>query len=314
MYLQGLDEHSQFMDSVATSQRCHGGPLLSCTWRLPDGRRLGYADLGAAHGFPLVYLHNHASSRLEALFFHEQACAAGFRLIAVDRPGLGLSDFLPYRHPSVFADDVLCLADHLGLSDFGLLCWGGGSPFALALSWRHPERVSFMLGVAAVAPPGPGSLGQSVLRGASVRMMRLLVRLRYHMLANGGGAGRYLERMQEQLCHADRKMLQNPGVMELLQRDLRESMRQGPRGMSHDSAAGMDPWDFALEDVRVPVQLWQGTADTLVSAVHGERLARQLNECVLHRVRHRGHFLFLHEGAEIFARARSVMAGVRRSG
>ncbi len=308
MYFQGLSEDVRYNASISASPRRDGQPLVAGVWQMPDGHRIGYSDLGAPHGYPLIYLPNHASSRLEGLFFHEQAQQAGFRLISIDRPGLGLSDFLSYRDPAVLAGPIAALADHLQLRDFGVMAWGGGGPFALALSWRYPERVRFMLGLASLAPPGADSPTQMLLRGASVQMTRLLVRLRYHVLRHGAGTSRYMERMKEQLCHADRKLFEDPAVVDLLRRDLRESMRQGPRGMAYDSSAGLIAWNFPPEEVRVPVELWQGSADTLVPDIHGERLCRRLRHCALHRMRHRGHFFAVREGAEIFRRARSCLS------
>lgn len=56
--------------------------------QLADGRDLAWSEYGHRHGYPLVYPHREAGSRSEAKLLHESAFAAGFRLIAVDRPGI----------------------------------------------------------------------------------------------------------------------------------------------------------------------------------------------------------------------------------
>ncbi len=65
--------------------------------RLPDGRRLGYAEFGDPAGRPILYFHGFPSSRLEAGLAHGAALRTGVRIVAPDRPGSGLSDFLPGR-------------------------------------------------------------------------------------------------------------------------------------------------------------------------------------------------------------------------
>ena len=87
------------------------------TCRLPDGRKLGYAEGGEPKGVPVFYFHGFPGSRLEATLFP----AAGVRLIGVDRPGYGLSTARPWRKLADWPADIAELADHLGLKRFGVV-------------------------------------------------------------------------------------------------------------------------------------------------------------------------------------------------
>jgi pimeloyl-ACP methyl ester carboxylesterase len=80
---------------------------------LPGGRGLCYAEFGASNGIPVVYCHGFPGSRLEAAFADRIASTLGARLIAVDRPGMGMSDYRAERTILGWADDVLFLVDHL---------------------------------------------------------------------------------------------------------------------------------------------------------------------------------------------------------
>ena len=94
---------------------------------LPDGRRLAYAEFGTPDGRPVLYFHGAPSSRLEPLLVGDDAWRAhGLRVIAPDRPGVGLSDFLPKRGFSQWPNDVVALADALGLERFGVIGMSGG--------------------------------------------------------------------------------------------------------------------------------------------------------------------------------------------
>jgi pimeloyl-ACP methyl ester carboxylesterase len=75
------------------------------TIRLRDGRRLGYAEWGDPGGRPLLYFHGWPGARVEGSLADEAAKARGVRLIAVDRPGMGLSDFQPRRTLVAWPDD-----------------------------------------------------------------------------------------------------------------------------------------------------------------------------------------------------------------
>lgn len=72
---------------------------LNQQFLLADGRRLGYDERGPSTGKPLFYFHGSPSSRLEStLYVSENSLhSLNIRLIVMDRPGLGLSDFQPNR-------------------------------------------------------------------------------------------------------------------------------------------------------------------------------------------------------------------------
>src|SRR5690349_20394532 len=61
------------------------------TLTLADGRQVGYALYGAATGQPLFFAHGWPGSRLRAAVYHGVALRLHIRLIALDRPGIGLS-------------------------------------------------------------------------------------------------------------------------------------------------------------------------------------------------------------------------------
>ena len=122
------------------------------TLRLRGGRRLGFAQYGRPDGEPLFYFHGHPGSRLEAQFADAAAAEAGFRVIALDRPGYGVSDFQPRRALRDWPDDVAEAADLLGLSRFSVAGASGGGPYALACAWRMPGRVIRAAVISGVCP------------------------------------------------------------------------------------------------------------------------------------------------------------------
>jgi len=65
---------------------------------LIDGSVIGYAEAGDPAGFPLLYLHGSPSSRLEVELpgIGEAAQDLRIRVIAPDRPGMGLTAFFRY--------------------------------------------------------------------------------------------------------------------------------------------------------------------------------------------------------------------------
>ena len=99
--------------------------------KFSDGRLLGYDEYGNPDGQPLFFLHGSPGSRLDWLFLDPDSAAAELnaRVIAVDRPGRGLSDFQNGREIVDWPDDVSELADALQLDQFALLAISGGGPY-----------------------------------------------------------------------------------------------------------------------------------------------------------------------------------------
>lgn len=88
---------------------------------LPDGRKLGYSQYGLSTGKPIFYCHGLPGSRIEAGHLHEAALETGARIIATDRPGMGLSTFLPGRTLLDHPKDLEHLASHLKINEYGVM-------------------------------------------------------------------------------------------------------------------------------------------------------------------------------------------------
>ncbi|MEM8931047.1 MAG: alpha/beta hydrolase, partial [Acidobacteriota bacterium] len=119
---------------------------------LPDGRRLGYVELGDADGLPLIFFHGTPGSR--KMFDADELMARipGLRLILPERPGYGLSDPQPDRTLLDWPQDVAALADQLGLDRFAVGGISGGGPHALACAHRQSDRLTHTIVLASPAP------------------------------------------------------------------------------------------------------------------------------------------------------------------
>ena len=269
---------------------------------LAAGGQLAWSEFGRRHGYPVLYFHSQGGSRLEGQLLHEAAVAAGFRLIAVDRPGIGLSSFRPLTGHSQFNTDLIALIDHLDLETVALLSWAGGGPFALAFAQQYPSRVSSvnMMSPFPVMPDSESALSRILLAG-----LRGAIYLRHSLLSRR--VEHYMDRARERLCYSDRKQFDNPGVRRILRQDALEASRQGGRGVAFDSAMSFRKWDFDPAGVVAPVHLWQGGADTLSVPCSALRLHAVLSGAVLHTVARQGHLFFTTSADDIFRACRQAL-------
>jgi pimeloyl-ACP methyl ester carboxylesterase len=67
------------------------GRVREVTIDLVDGRVLGYREYGEVTGMPVVYFHGMPGSRLDPVALDEEYRRLGVRVVAIERPGYGLS-------------------------------------------------------------------------------------------------------------------------------------------------------------------------------------------------------------------------------
>jgi len=101
---------------------------------------LSYLDQGT--GEVIVLLAGIGHSAKHWLNFVPSLAAEGFRVVAPDNPGIGLSSPLPWGASiDDMADEVIKLLDQLGVEKFTVVGLSLGGMIAIALASKNPERV-----------------------------------------------------------------------------------------------------------------------------------------------------------------------------
>ncbi|MCW1922238.1 alpha/beta hydrolase [Luteolibacter arcticus] len=266
--------------------------------RLPDGRALGYADYGDPAGEPVFFFHGWPSSRYQGKLLHELAAERGLRLIAPDRPGVGLSDPLPGRGFASWPGDVAGLADALGIGRFKLYGISGGGPYTLATAAALPDRV-IAAAVLCGAPPFGGAEDRAGMHWAYRGMARLrklrnvampvVVSTSRWMIARGAERAP-MTWMLRSIPPSDREAILDAGCWESVTRSYLEGVRKGPAHTLADGELYLEPWDFSPEDIRVPVAFWHGLADKNLPCEVAKRLAARVPGAEGHWEEGEGHY------------------------
>ena len=68
--------------------------------------------------------------------------AAKVRLITIDRPGIGRSDIKVARSLADWPNDVVNLANSLGIDRFAVVGWSGGGPYAASCAALISPRLT----------------------------------------------------------------------------------------------------------------------------------------------------------------------------
>jgi pimeloyl-ACP methyl ester carboxylesterase len=275
------------------------------TVRLGDGRRLEYAEWGDGGGGPLLYFHGWPGARVEGRLADEAAKATGVRLIALDRPGMGLSDFQPRRALVDWPDDVGQLADALGLERFAVLGISGGGPYAAACAWKLSDRLTRAGIVSGLAPLNvPGVIAGMGRRNRLTFQLvgRVAVLRRTLMARMAQSVARRPDRVLERGVAAavDKKYLDRAEVRKILVESLSEAFRSGSAGPAWEMGLFARSWGFPLEEIRTPVDVWHGEDDANAPVAMGRYLAATIPECRARFYPGEGHLHFIDRLPEIF--------------
>ena len=256
------------------------------TLRLEDGRLLGYAVYGDPEGWPIFYFHGFPGSRLEAQLADRVAARMGIRLIALDRPGFGLSDFKPRRTIFEWPDDVVKIADALRINRFATIGVSGGGPYAAACALKIPQRLTAVAIVCGLGPlDTPNGTDRMVRTNHLIFFLgrRLpwlakisLWRIAYQVRRNPEGT---LRRMIVALPDPDKAILARSEVKTAMKDNVVEAFRGGSRGAAYELLLYTRPWGFLLEDIATRVNLWHGEQDVSVPPTMGQYQARTIPNC-----------------------------------
>jgi len=279
----------------------------TAVFEVADGRKLAWTEFGVREGAPVVAFHGSPGSSYDFASVSEPAVDAGVRLIAVDRPGYGLSTFDPARSYQSFASDVRELVDHLGLDRFAVIGHSSGGPNAAGCARFLGDRLSACAIVSGPAPPEAGITKREVMLQNRIAQ-RLQVMAPRLMSALWGMGLRQAQRRPDKALEYMRRTLPAGDVAVLERPDIAAGLRVAfarPVSRTAGHAAVQDihlerkPWGYRLRDIATSVHVWHGDADRNVVVENGRYQAKEIPGSTLPEVAHAGHWLIYGRFAEI---------------
>jgi pimeloyl-ACP methyl ester carboxylesterase len=264
---------------------------------LPDGRHIDVRVYEPADGVPLVFHHGTPAAGLPNRAMVRSAQERGLRVVSFSRPGYGNSDRLPGRSVADVAADTAVVLAELGADRCLVAGWSGGGPHALACAARLGPAAAVLV-IAGVAPYD--AVGLDWLAGMGQDNID-----EFGLAVEGEDALRpYLTAAREGLTHAtaedlvtsldnllpdvDRAALTGEFAEDMLAA-FREGLGNGVDGWLDDDSAFTQPWGFSLEEIAVPVMIWQGSEDLMVPFGHGKWLAHRMPTASAHLEDGEGH-------------------------
>ena len=244
-------------------------------------------------GPDLVMIHGASGSMRDFTFAFAQRMSARYRVILLDRPGLGWSGrprgyggvWNPRAEAPLLQAEILQgAADQLGVRNPIVMGHSFGGAVALAWGLRRPEDTAALVLVAAVSNPWPGDLGllyriNSSAFGAGIAIPLITAFAPERVIAGT------VDAIFEPQDMPDGYLAHFGPDMTLRRPAMRANAQQVNRLRPH-----VVEMSARYPTLPMPVEIVHGTADTIVPLhIHSEPLSKQIPGAVLTRLEGIGH-------------------------
>lgn len=301
------------------------GPMANLTYTLRSGRRVGVTTLGDADAERIVVFCHPAPGTSVFDPDPDASATRNVHIVALDRPGYGSSDPVPYGEwPSIVraADDIAEYLRSVVLAErsmgvrrvrtVGIAGWSAGGRVALAFAARHPDLTER---VAIIATPAPNDAVPWIppeLQAESDRLGGLAPAEAIQQLS-----GQLQPQADAVLAAADPgdvppeavgatavddAVLAQPGVRDRLGRMLHDAFRQGTAGAAADILSyTARPWGFEPGDVRAKTLIVGGQGDAIAGNAHAAWYQKAVPDSRMEMVPGVGHLVIVPAWGRVLA-------------
>jgi pimeloyl-ACP methyl ester carboxylesterase len=226
------------------------------------------------------------------------ATELGLRMVCLERPGFGWSDFVANRTVLDWAADVADATSALGIDRYAVAGVSAGAPYALACAARPPPGLDAVGVIAGLVPArfsGDGMFARMIERNRP----EAEAAARAHFEAMAGDIDGLVRAMGTG-DGPDAHIYARPDVQDRFAATRREAFRQGVEGAAFDLMLAHQPWGFELGDLEIATRWWHGSLDPIVpladvrAATAGTRIDVTIYEG-------EGHAIGFVHGADILA-------------
>jgi pimeloyl-ACP methyl ester carboxylesterase len=265
---------------------------------LPDGRSLDVMTGGGAGPMAVIAHHGTPGEGTKFSDWEDAVSARGLRLVGYSRPGYATSDRDAGRRVSDVAADVAALADALGIERFVTVGRSGGGPHSIACAALLPDRCLAAAALVTVAPWQADGLDffAGMAQGNVEEFNAALAgedALRAWMATHGEPyrhiTGETIASTMASLLPPVDLAVLTGALAEEDAAGTRRALEHGFDGWIDDDLAFARPWGFDVRSIRVPVRIWQGELDQLVSVAHGQWLADRIPGATFNLAKGHGH-------------------------
>jgi len=262
--------------------------------KLRNGNKIGYSVYGNKKKFPIFYFHGWPGSRceLKSIPLKKKKCF----IIALERPGYGISDPISNFKITDWPKIVLEVANKLKIKNFSIIGVSGGAPFALAcantIKSKILKSVAIVCGLAPhhVKGMNKGRVGMLLNYGKKTFISWLLINfLRMSLLNSNLEKNFYRWKNNTPLSKADLKLFTIDKGIKLME-NFKEAVKYGTTGVHRDANLYSKDWGFKLKNIKRKIFVWHGDKDLTVPIITNKYYKKVLKNKKIFIKSNEGHF------------------------
>ena len=262
--------------------------------KLRNGNNIGYAIYGNKKNFPIFYFHGWPGSRFELknIPLKKKKCF----IIALERPGYGISDPISNFKILDWPKIVLEVANKLKIKKFSIIGVSGGAPFALACANTiKNKRLKSIAIVCALAPSKAkgmtkGRVGMLLNFGRKPFISWLIFNfLRVRLLNSNLEKSFNKWKNKISLPEIDLKLFTIDRGKRLME-NFKEAVKHGTKGVHRDANLYSNYWGFKLKNIKKKIFVWHGDKDLTVPIITNKYYKKKLKNKEIFIKPNEGHF------------------------
>ena len=262
--------------------------------KLRNGNKIGYAIYGNKKNFPIFYFHGWPGSRFELknIPLKKKKCF----IIALERPGYGISDPISKFKILDWPKIVLEVANKLKIKKFSIIGVSGGAPFALACANTiKNKRLKSIAIVCALAPNkakgmDKGRVGMLLNFGRKPFISWLIFNFLRMRLLNGNLEKSFNKwKNKIPLPEIDLKLFTMDRGRRLME-NFKEAVKHGITGVHRDANLYSNYWGFKLKNIKKKIFVWHGDKDLTVPIITNKYYKKKLKNKKIFIKPNEGHF------------------------
>ncbi|TFB25012.1 alpha/beta hydrolase [Filobacillus milosensis] len=279
-------------------------------FELKDGRILGFNQYGKEDGYPILLFHGTPNSRLMYQPDSNDLEQLNAKLIILERPGYGISDPQPQQTVSDWTHVVKEFINFYSINKFSVAGISGGAPYALACSYHFTNQVETCSIISGFAPininkeltngmSSSNQIGFSLASKAPWLLKQILKPIAKKVRKNPEET---FDKFMSSFAKNDQAIIKQPSVRNKFIKDMKQAYSQGINGHYEDLIRLVKPWGINLEEISVPVNIWQGEQDQNVPISMARYYDKTLPNSKLHLYEQEGHLLYIKKWNEILTK------------
>jgi len=283
--------------------------MENCQIKLNDNRTLRYAEYGTKKGYPIIYCHGSQSSRLEMHYDLAFAFKKNIKIISIDRPGHGESDFNPSGTIRSFANDVDQLVDKLGIGRFSVVGMSAGAPFAMGIAHylnQRTDKLGIVSGFAPLDAESQKALTKDVRLLLKIAksfpiFLKMLLKMQNWQLKRNPNLA--LSNFLRIMSSEDQDILKNERVLGVIKTMFIEAFKNGSQGVAYEiSRILVQDWGFEMKEIKAVSFIWHGKKDNNVPLEWAIKTNNEIGNSKLKIYPSQGHLIFFENAEEIFTK------------